>query len=346
MSVSLLSLGSNVGSRQETLDAAVVRLSQWPGVRVLARSRWRETAPIGGPPGQENFLNGALALETSLPPLELLAQLQQIETEFGRRRDQRWGARTLDLDVLLYGDVVLTLPTLTLPHPRMALRRFVLEPAAEVAGAMMHPTIRWSVAKLLDHLNHSRPYAAIAGPIAVGKTQLAEQLSRETPARLISERPDWRRLCDFYANPAACGLAMELAFLEDRTRLLATDNAAWREKSWAVSDFWFDQSRAFAKAWLLPEQFRDFSAKFESSRALVVRPRLTLLLDAPADELWTRVRRRGRACERPLTAESLERIRRAILEQMETPDVGPVLRLAGDAETIAAEAVAALRGME
>jgi deoxyadenosine/deoxycytidine kinase len=127
---------------------------------------------------------------------------------------------------------------------------------------------------------------------------------------------------------------------------LAADNAAWQEKGWAVSDFWFDQSSAFARAWLSPERFHDFCERFEAARRTVVPPRLLVLLDAPIDELSTRVRRRGRDCEQALTAEALERIRRAILEQTLAADVGPVLRLVGDLETIAADAVAALRGME
>jgi len=379
MPVCLISLGSNVGNRRQNLDAAVDLLAQQSGVRLLACSRWRETAPIGGPKDQELFLNGALTLETTLPPLELLARLQQVEAALGRRRTERWGPRTLDLDLLLHGEAVVDSPALVLPHPRMAFRRCVLEPAAEVAGAMIHPTIRWSVARLLDHLNHSRPYLAIAGPIAAGKTLLAERLAREMPARLISERPDWRRLGDFYADPIRRGFAMELEFLAERTRLLASDNILWKEgataglsssarekngkntagqassgtpavatqeQNWAVSDFWFEQSAAFARTWLSPEQFREFSERFEAARRTVAPPRLVVLLDAPIEELSSRVLQRGRECERSLTAESLERTRQAILEQTRAADIGPILRLSGDSEQIFTEAMAAARGME
>jgi 2-amino-4-hydroxy-6-hydroxymethyldihydropteridine diphosphokinase len=346
MPVSLISLGSNVGNRQETLAAAVLRLSRLPGVRMLAQSHWRETAPIGGPADQSNFLNGAIALQNNFAPLELLAQLQNIETTLGRKREQRWGPRTLDLDLLLHGETVLKTPELVVPHPRMAVRRFVLEPAAETAGAMVHPTIGWSVAQLLEHLNHSQPYVAIAGPIAAGKTHLAERLALAVPASLISERPDWRQLNAFYAAPAQCGFETESAFLEDRSDLLARGNPLWEEHRWAVSDFWFDQSAAFARAWLRPDEFRVFSEQFAAAKKGVMRPRLTLLLDATADELLARVRHRGRDCERPLTADSLDRIRRELFAQLAMPDVGPTLQLSGDADAVFAEAVATMRGME
>ena len=191
MSICLVSLGSNEGNREEKLEAAAARLAAHPRIGLVARSSWRETAPIGGPPEQAAFLNGAVKLETSLPPHDLLGHLHEIENELGRRRAERWGPRPIDLDLLLYDELILTTPELVLPHPRMAWRRFVLEPAAEVAGSMIHPTIRWTLARLLAHLNESMPYVAITGPIAAGKTRLAERLAGEIAGRLISEQPDW-----------------------------------------------------------------------------------------------------------------------------------------------------------
>ena len=193
MSVCLIGLGSNQGDRRAFLDAAVARFVACPWIKLIAVSAWRETAPAGGPPGQPRFLNGALTLQTSLEPHELLALTQQIESDLGRRRTERWGPRTVDLDILLYGERVLHTPSLTIPHPRMAWRRFVLEPAAEVAGAMPHPTIRWTVARLLEHLDSARPYVAVTGPIAAGKTWLAKRLAAALSARLISERPEDRK---------------------------------------------------------------------------------------------------------------------------------------------------------
>jgi len=117
--------------------------------------------------------------------------------------------------------------------------------------------------------------------------------------------------------------------------------------AWAVSDFWFDQSAAFARAWLPAERIEAFLERYERARQTVVRPRLIVLLDAPAGELLSRVRGRGRACERRLTTEQLERIRQAVIDQAARPDVGPVLRAGSDdPDAVLAEVLAAVRGME
>ncbi len=116
---------------------------------------------------------------------------------------------------MLDDELTLDTPSLVIPHPRMAWRRFVLEPAAEVAGNMLHPTIRRTVAQLLEHLNSTHRYVAITGPIAAGKTRLAERLAAAISARLIVERPDWTRLADFYADPAGSAWRTELQFVAE-----------------------------------------------------------------------------------------------------------------------------------
>ncbi len=347
MPTCLIGLGSNQGDRRAMLEAAVARLAGHPQVEAVARSAWRETRPAGGPGGQPDFLNGAARLETTLAPEELLAVLRQIEEQLGRRRGERWGPRTIDLDLLLYDDLVRDGPSLVLPHPRMAWRRFVLEPAAEIAPAMLHPTILWTVGQLREHLDHSAPYVAITGPIAAGKSDLAARLAAEIPAMPILEQPDWARLDAFYADPAGRAWAMELEFLEERARLLGRDAAVWLQRRWVVSDFWFDQSAAFAEAWLPAALLPDFQQRHGGLRPTVAAPRLTVLLDGPADQLLARIGSRGRSCERRLTQEQLERIRQAVVRRTFGPDAGPVLRLgAADREAAFNEVLAAVRGME
>lgn len=124
----VLALGANLREPAQTLDAAVAALSALPHVTDVQASPRAVTAPVGGPPGQPDYLNQVLTLRTTLSAWELLAVAHRLEQEHHRRREVRWGARTLDVDVIAYGDLVSDHPDLTLPHPRAAERGFVLLP--------------------------------------------------------------------------------------------------------------------------------------------------------------------------------------------------------------------------
>ena len=144
----VLALGSNLGDRLATLQGGVDALLGAPGLALVALSPVYETVPVGGPP-QPEYLNAVLIAETSLPPADLLRRAQAAEAAFGRVRQEVWGPRTLDVDVIVYGDVVSDDPELTLPHPRAQERAFVLapwldaDPDAEIPG-------QGRVAALLD----------------------------------------------------------------------------------------------------------------------------------------------------------------------------------------------------
>jgi 2-amino-4-hydroxy-6-hydroxymethyldihydropteridine diphosphokinase len=139
-------VGSNLGDREALVRAAVEAL---PGV--VAVSALRETDPVGEVE-QPRFLNGAVALETELPPRELLDLLLAVERRLGRERRERWGPRTIDLDLLLYGAETIDEPGLTVPHPRLHERRFALEPLAELDPQLAVPG-RGSVKELLAELD-------------------------------------------------------------------------------------------------------------------------------------------------------------------------------------------------
>ena len=145
-------LGSNVGDRAANIASAIERLRDTPGVVVAAVSSLIETDAVGGPAESPPYLNGAATLQTSLPPHELLRALLAIEAGLGRVRLERWGPRTLDLDLLLYGDQVICTGELTVPHPLMHTRRFVLQPLAEIAANVIHPGAGLPIAALLDAL--------------------------------------------------------------------------------------------------------------------------------------------------------------------------------------------------
>ena len=137
-----IALGSNLGDRQAHIDAGLAGLASMCNCRLLAASRVHETDPVG-PPGQQKYLNAAARIETTLPPAVLLERLLEIERSQGRNREQeqRWGPRTLDLDLILYDRAVIEEPGLSLPHPRMLEREFVLAPLAEIASSWRVPGI-------------------------------------------------------------------------------------------------------------------------------------------------------------------------------------------------------------
>ena len=146
MTRAYVGVGSNLGDREATIRAAVAAL---PGVTAV--STFRETDPVG-PVEQPRFLNGAVALETELSPRELLDVLLAVERDLGRERRERWGPRTIDLDLLLYGDRVVDEPGLSVPHPRLHERRFALEPLAELDPELEIPG-RGRVKTLLAELH-------------------------------------------------------------------------------------------------------------------------------------------------------------------------------------------------
>ncbi|TDD46894.1 2-amino-4-hydroxy-6-hydroxymethyldihydropteridine diphosphokinase [Nonomuraea terrae] len=128
----VLSLGSNLGNRFQTLQGAVDTLFDAPGLDFVKASSVYETDPVGGPGGQRPYLNAIVIAETTLEPRTLLERAQGVENAFGRVREERWGARTLDIDLIVVGDTVCDDPDLTLPHPRAHERAFVLVPWAKV----------------------------------------------------------------------------------------------------------------------------------------------------------------------------------------------------------------------
>ena len=156
----LLGLGSNLGDRAANLRMAVRRLGETPGSVVVLLSRLYESAPVG-PRDQPWFLNAVAEIAVTLPPEDLLATAKRIEREMGRRPSERWGPRTIDIDILLYGDAQIASPTLTVPHPELWNRRFVLLPLADLITS---------------------------GPLAERMRQRADELEPEQVVRLHS---DW-----------------------------------------------------------------------------------------------------------------------------------------------------------
>ncbi|MDJ0724077.1 MAG: 2-amino-4-hydroxy-6-hydroxymethyldihydropteridine diphosphokinase [Prochloraceae cyanobacterium] len=149
-----IALGSNLGDSLNILEDSLQRLTADRNISLTSLSNWYRTRPIGPP--QPDYFNGCAILEVkSLTPHQLLATLLGVENQFGRVRDRFWGPRTLDLDLLLYGDLILNSPSLEIPHPRMRERAFVLVPLASIAPDWIEPVTKLSIAQLLERVDIS-----------------------------------------------------------------------------------------------------------------------------------------------------------------------------------------------
>ena len=260
-----------------------------PGVTLVSVSRYRDTRPIGGPPGQGVFLNGACLFETDLAPHDVLGMLAAVENTLDRERGERWGPRTVDLDLLLYDDLVLDTESLTLPHPRMVTRRFVLEPCVEIAPDIVHPLAACTLEDLLESISSPHPHVAVIGVPGSGAAEVAAAVAHATLARLVSAPPEygvvggraprldatmgdlvWRRAVDACAQP-----------------LLA--------KRWSpdphgtVTDYWLHTVRLAAVDALQADDLRGFERHFARVAAEIVPPHVAILLVASPDVLEARV---------------------------------------------------------
>ena len=298
----LIGCGSNLGRRREQLDRGLELLRFMPGVDLVAVSRYLETRPVGGPPDQGPFLNGACLVETDLAPRDLLGALFAVENTLERRREDRWGERTIDLDLLLYDDLVVDSLDLTLPHPRMATRRFVLEPSAEIAAELHYPPGNCTVRELLDNISVPHPLVAVVGVPGSGAREVATAVADATLARLVqapvplplptaarlesrTDSPDGGAGSD----PAARWLAAAEAW---QRPLLSRD---WSDDPHGtIADYWLGVVPAAAAVQVSASEWLRFEHGFERLAAAAVAPHVAIFLRVSKDELRERVAFRSR----------------------------------------------------
>jgi 2-amino-4-hydroxy-6-hydroxymethyldihydropteridine diphosphokinase len=282
MSQCLIGLGSNQDDRRSLLEQAIAALARHPQFHDLRASRFHATQPVGGPAGQPEFLNAAVRCETSLSPHQVLALLQGLEHRLGRIRTARWGPRRIDLDLLLLDDVILQSPDLRVPHPRMAFRRFVLEPAAEVAGDMVHPEIGWSIGRLLDHLRSSFCFLSIGGRPCRERSQLAADVAAGAGGRLLRDAEDDRQLVQVCGESTGPTNEAALEFVARRAAMLTSDR--WSPDGVpVVSDFSYDQMLAIGICHLPAASLEAWRRSWTHWRQRVVQPVLLALWDGPPE---------------------------------------------------------------
>jgi len=355
-----ISMGSNLGRRSETLMRAVKRLSEVEGVVVRRLSQFIETEPVGGPGDQPRYFNAAVEVAVELSPRELLEALQEIERQLDRdrSREERWGPRTCDLDILLMGDLVIDdAPDLTIPHPRMHERAFVLEPLSAIAPDAVHPVLGKSVSEMLDDVRGGRvtpatqppdekaratgqgesgaqaqaaqaPLLSVIGLPASGKTTLAELLAIELPAKLIREDYEGNPfLVESYCGPEPMRLPAQVFYLLSRVSQLS--GAHWPDRGTFVSDYGFCQDRIYASLRLSPDDFAAYEPLLARVSPLVRPPSAMVYLDADPAVLIERIAIRGRCFEKAMTVDFLSAMRAAYNGVVEASDC-PVLTVRCD----------------
>jgi deoxyguanosine kinase len=328
-----LGLGSNQGDREMYLSQAVRKLGGLPGNSVVGMSGLMETQPLGVV-GQGSYLNAAVKIRTDLSLLELYEANRSIERELGRVRTEHWGPRTIDIDLLLYDDRIFRSGVLTIPHPQMHLRSFVLRPMCEIGSDVVHPILGKSMAELAERLgggdflpDPARPQLiSIAGMIGVGKTTLAEGLCRILSCPVIREAYDTNPYL-----PEVCGgrkdlaLKSQLYFLQTRVRQLSQPNLSAGRV--AISDFVFEQDPIFARRTLDPDSLKGYDEHYQRHCGSVQQAAVVVYLKDTPHHCLDRIRKRNRPFEKGITIDMLEWFHRAYEQLFSSWRQSPVIRV-------------------
>jgi deoxyadenosine/deoxycytidine kinase/7,8-dihydro-6-hydroxymethylpterin-pyrophosphokinase len=256
------------------------------------------------------FLNAVMLVRTNIAPADLLSRLEEIENTFGRKGKGEKTNRTLDLDIILFGDFSISDSRLTVPHKEMCDRKFVLAPLAEIAPDAVHPVTGEPISKLLksvqsqkavmvEPFNNSVDYRHIVveGPIGVGKTSLVEKLAAYFGAGVVLELATENPFLEgFYQDPAKFALPAQLFFLASRLRHLQDAEKGGLKK--IVADYAPDKDLLFARLNLSGEELKLYNEIRSSTAYKPPTPDLVIFLSADDDKLLGRIKNRGRACEK------------------------------------------------
>tara|TARA_R110002020_G_scaffold394811_4_gene604837 strand:- start:256 stop:1389 length:1134 start_codon:yes stop_codon:yes gene_type:complete len=347
----LLSLGSNQGNSFENLQDAVDLIFERIG-QVVRISPVYKTQAWGfeGP----DFLNGAIWVKSRMSSRKILEEINAIEKQLGRHRNRRstnpekgYQNRTIDIDILFYGDEVRETKTLTLPHPELQNRKFVLEPLNDIAPDFEHPVLEQNVTTLLEQTKDTstpekqpkwlrnpqskydlskHQYIAIEGNIGAGKTTLTSMIAEDFNAKLILERfKDNPFLPKFYKDQARYAFPLEMSFLADRYQQLLDDIGQYDLfKDFMIADYDSYKSLIFAQVTLAEEEFSLYKKLHGIMYRDIAKPSLYVYLYQNTERLLENIKKRGRSYEQDISADYLSKINHGYLEFIKNQQHGNV----------------------
>lgn len=307
-----IGLGSNLGEREKSIQNAVKMLAEAESIDVVRVSEIIETAPLGQA-NQPKYLNAVAEIETTLSAEDFHKKLADVEESLGRKTKEKWASRIIDLDLLLFGTDVINHPDLTIPHPQMHLRSFVLKGLCELNPELVHPVINESVSELAGRLNGADyvlnsdipQLISIAGIIGVGKTTLAENLAKQLGCKLLLEAYDTNPFMpDVYAGKKQFALDSQLYFLTSRTEQLNPNILARGQI--AVSDYIFDKEIIYARRLLDSQQLSLYEKTYPPFAGQVALPVLVIYLQDSAQGCLERIHSRNRPYEQKIEQQFLE----------------------------------------
>jgi len=312
MTTAYIGLGSNLGDREGYIRSVLKMLAETEHLDVARVSDIIETAPLGDR-NQPDYLNAVAEIKTDLRAEKLHKRLADIESSLGRVRREKWSPRIIDLDLLLFGAEVVNRPGLTVPHPQMHLRSFVLKGLCRLNPELLHPVIKEPMIELAARLggndfvpNPSLPQlVSVAGIIGVGKTTLSKKLSKLLNCKVLLEAYDTNPFMpDVYAGKKELALDSQIYFLTSRIEQLNHNVLAPGQL--AISDYIFDKELIYARRLLNVQQLALYEKIYPPFSAKIAAPVLVIYLQDSVQKCLERIHRRNRPYEQKIEPQFLE----------------------------------------
>jgi len=334
LTTAYIGLGSNLGEdREASIRTALRMLGEDTDIEVTGVSELYETAALGGAE-QPGYLNGVAQVRTTLGAEDLYRKMHGVETSLGRVKEERWSPRIIDLDLLLFGGEVINLAHLTVPHPQMHLRSFVLKGLAQLDAHVLHPVLREPVSQLLERLNNGNftfdakmpQLVSVAGIIGVGKTTLTKKLSAVLGCKRVFEAYDQNPFMPLvYAGARDLALDSQLYFLTSRIEQLSP--AALEAGQIVISDYIFDKELIYARCLLSARQLSLYEKIHQHLKDEAAAPRLVIYLHDTAEKCLERIRQRNRPYEQLIALSFLRKLGRDYERLFENWTACPLIRI-------------------